>query len=581
MYEQRARLVVAAVLTEEALVRAGHLLCAVGLERLDLLVARAALALALEPVSDVGMACEALGETLHLGAEARDRVAESRVDQADLDRVPRPDRGERSARELGGLLSADAARKQVGPVLRPVQPAHVLVVRVEHDVLAGDHVVGRDRERNPAGSGVARQRGDRDVRVGLDDLADDVVDRVEVVEGLLALVGGRLDHVEVDAVGEEVRPAGEHDHLGRAAAARVLVGLAQAAALLGAHRAVVEVEVQVADARLLLVGDLAVGMARWDRGVEGDRDLRRVRHDAGQLERAGGGELVRGLRVRVLLLEMRDPHGAVDGRAADRAVARGDDVPRTAAEAALGIHVEQEELDAGDRVEHAGMTLGGADLADHGGGRVAAPVDRAVGLLDQRAQPAGHVRIVVVERERLEVTAREVVDREHQHLDRGAAHLVAVDAALANRPHAELAGLPDVAGVGLLDGLEHGHAPLLHAELDRPVERRGTAVAVRTRMDDEAGVLAPHRLGDELLEHRAHDEVGLVRLDGGLDDLARVDDLDGDVVPHLGEGDVATLAQAVMRGRHEQDAQRLLCDRRRDFSTQASGAAAAGRLRSS
>ena len=264
--------------------------------------------------------------------------------------------------------------------------------------------------------------------------------------------------------------SGEHDHLGRAAAARVQIRLAQAAALLGAHRAVVEVEVQVADARLLLVGDLAVGVVRRDRGVERHRDLRRVRGVTGELERARRGQLEEDAAIVVALLEMGDPHGAVYGGAADRAVAGGDDVARTAAEPALGIDVEQVELGPRDRVEHARMSLCGAYLAHHGGGGVAAPVDRAIGLLDQRTQPAGHLRVVVVERRRLEVTAREVVYREHQHLDGGAAHLVAVDTALADRPHAELAGLPDVAGVGLLDGLEHGHAPLVHAELDRPVE---------------------------------------------------------------------------------------------------------------
>ena len=171
------------------------------------------------------------------------------------------------------------------------------------------------------------------------------------------------------------------------------------------------------------------------------------------------------------------------------------------------------------------MTLGGADLAHHGGGGVTAPVDRAVGLLDQRAQPAGDVRVVVVQRERLEVAAREVVDRHDEHLDRGVPDLVAVDAALPDRTHLELAGLPDVAGVGVLGRLEHGHAPLVHAELDRPVKRGGAAVAVRAGVDDQAGVLAPHRLWDELLEHRAHDQVGLVGVDRCLDQLGRVDHL--------------------------------------------------------
>jgi hypothetical protein len=64
------------------------------------------------------------------------------------------------------------------------------------------------------------------VRVRLDDVADDVVDRVQVVPGLLggALCG--LDDVEVDAVGPEVLTAHERDHPRRGAAARVAVRLA-------------------------------------------------------------------------------------------------------------------------------------------------------------------------------------------------------------------------------------------------------------------------------------------------------------------------------------------------------------------
>ena len=60
-----------------------------------------------------------------------------------------------------GHVRADAARQQVGPVLRAVQAAHVPVVGVEHDVLARQHVVGGERERHAAGGRVAGQRRDR------------------------------------------------------------------------------------------------------------------------------------------------------------------------------------------------------------------------------------------------------------------------------------------------------------------------------------------------------------------------------------------------------------------------------------
>ena len=80
-------------------------------------------------------------------------------------------------------------------------------------------------------------------------------------------------------------------------------------------------------------------------------------------------------------LEVGDPDRAVDGGAADRAVARGDDLAGTPAQAASTCDAEQVELDARDRVEHTGVPLGGADLAHHGGGGVERPVDRAVGLL--------------------------------------------------------------------------------------------------------------------------------------------------------------------------------------------------------
>ena len=94
----------------------------------------------------------------------------------------------------------------------------------------------------------------------------------------------------------------------------------------------------------------------------------------------------------VAALEVRDPDRAVDGRPADRAGALGDDLARAAAQRPLVVDAEEMELRALDRVEHAGVALRGADLADHAVGAVRVPVDRADVLAHQRASAAGHAR---------------------------------------------------------------------------------------------------------------------------------------------------------------------------------------------
>ena len=58
---------------------------------------------------------------------------------------------------------------------------------------------------------------------------------------------GGLDHVQVDAVGEDVPGAAEHDHPYRTAPS-VPVGSQEPAALTGAHGAAGEGELEVADA---------------------------------------------------------------------------------------------------------------------------------------------------------------------------------------------------------------------------------------------------------------------------------------------------------------------------------------------
>jgi len=381
------------------------------------------------------------------------------------------------------------------------------------------------------------------VRVRLDDRAHDVVDRVEVAPRLGRRLVGGLDHVQVDAVGEEVVAAQQHDHPRIAPRAGVEVRLEEPPGLVGAHRAVVEVEAEIADPSALAVGDLAVGARRR---VQRRRDLRYVEHETGLRERERGRELE-------ALLELPDPDRAVDGRAADRAMALGDDRARRPDQRLLAVHVEEMELGAVDRVAHARMPLGGADLAYHGVRRVRAPVDRAHVLFHRRARAAGDARIAVVECIRRRA-GHDLLDRLHEGVDRRAANLVAIEAALADVADRERARGPDVTAVDLAVGLEDRHAPGVERELDRPVERRRSAIAGRSRMHDQAPVARPDRLRDDLLEHRADDQLRSLPRDGRLHRRRRVDDLDGDVVAELGERDIRALAQAVVSRDEEEDA---------------------------
>jgi hypothetical protein len=75
-------------------------------------------------------------------------------------------------------------------------------------------------------------------------------------------------------------------------------------------------------------------------------------------------------------------------------------------------------------------------------------------------------------------------------------------------------------------------------------------------VDDQAAVRGPDRLRDERLQHRADDQLGLVRRDGRLHRLRRVDDGDRDLVPELGQRDPGALAEAVVGRDQEQHAQR-------------------------
>src|ERR1700760_3017386 len=165
--------------------------------------------------------------------------------------------------------------------------------------------------------------------------------------------------------------------------------LPQAYALFRAHRAVVEVEVQVADAGVLRIGDLAVRVVRGWGWNNRHGDLRHVEWRAGESQRAFCRQLEVPLESRVLSLEVCDPDGAVDSRAAYRAGLPRDDLARLATQDALRMCAKQVEMRAVDRVEYAWMSLAGADLAHDRIGAVEPPVDRANRLAHQRPRAAG------------------------------------------------------------------------------------------------------------------------------------------------------------------------------------------------
>ena len=85
--------------------------------------------------------------------------------------------------------------------------------------------VGGEREVRASGAGVPLHRGDRQLPVGDEDLADQVVHRVDVPPRFLGRMLGVLDQIQVDPVRPVVGAAREHDDAGRPRA-RAAVGLA-------------------------------------------------------------------------------------------------------------------------------------------------------------------------------------------------------------------------------------------------------------------------------------------------------------------------------------------------------------------
>lgn len=109
---------------------------------------------------------------------------------------------------------------------------------------------------------------------GVEDAQDEIVHGHDVFPGFGGRIGGGLDEIQVDAIGPEVAPAQQHDDLGGTLPG-IFHGLAQTAAMLGAHRAVVEAEVQIANFIPFFVPDVAEG-GGTDLGFDGARNLGHV-----------------------------------------------------------------------------------------------------------------------------------------------------------------------------------------------------------------------------------------------------------------------------------------------------------------
>ena len=179
---------------------------------------------------------------------------------------------------------------------------------------------------------------------------------------------------------------------------------------------------------------------------------------------------------------------------------------------ALAVDAEEVELRARDRVEHAGVALGRR-------GACAAPCrsdprssrSRGPSWRHQRARPAGRRAVAGSSgsgprHRRRPARPPRRSPRSRRGGPRGGTGCSCPPARMGNVRVAQT-----VAGVELAVGLEHGHAPLVGAELDRPVQRGGPAVAARAGVHDQAAVRGPDRLRDELLEHRADDQLRPVR----------------------------------------------------------------------
>jgi len=108
---------------------------------------------------------------------------------------------------------------------------------IQHDTGARQNAVGRERQEHAPGRRAALQRRDRQVSVGQQNVASQIVDAVDVVPGGVGRTLGGFDAVQVHSVAPEIRPAHEHDDASRPPE-RPCVSAAQSPALRRGERSV-------------------------------------------------------------------------------------------------------------------------------------------------------------------------------------------------------------------------------------------------------------------------------------------------------------------------------------------------------
>ena len=132
-------------------------------------------------------------------------------------------------------------------VILRAKKTHARVMGIEHDAVTWEHQVAGQRHHHPTCARVPLQRGNRQLVLHREDIADYVIDRVDVVQRLDGGILGIFNAVQVDAVAEEIVTSHEDDNFARV----VFRYLSQCAwktlALLCIHGAIVEVEMNIAD----------------------------------------------------------------------------------------------------------------------------------------------------------------------------------------------------------------------------------------------------------------------------------------------------------------------------------------------
>ena len=430
-------------------------------------------------------------------------------------------------------------------------------------------LVGRQRQKAAARARIALQRGDGDAVGERENFQRHVVDGVDgAPRGIGRAVAvdalRRLDVVQVDAVGKELRPPGQHQHL-RGARTHPAQRVAQALALALGHGAVVKVEVQPAHAGAL-GAELVVAQFVPFLGIPHQRRLPCGQRGGLRGKDARGGELERagpiGARgLAVVGAHMADPHRAIDRAAQQRWAAPRHQLARRRNRAAHhhgatgGVGVEQATGLAPEGIEHARKAIGRRDLAQHRGRVVALPVDAALGLGHQWQPPARPVCGHGALGRGLPLARHKALQRPLHRNHGGLRDFAPVHAGLGGPgAHGKRLPGPDLARVVVVHGLQHGHAPVRVAAHEHPVQRAGALVARHAGVHHQAHGARPDRLRNAPLEEGRQHQVRSEQRHGLLGHGVGNVQLHRHLVPLRAQQAEEPLAQAVETVGKQQDA---------------------------